>query len=681
MPDISKSITEISKYIQVGIELNLITEKEIKQAEQEKEKQKLKEYQGRPEIQKILQYARQGMSENEISKMPDISKTQGFVASNIQKCIRLGIVTREEIEQAQEERRRGKTEKDIERVLEYKRRGISNTAISKMPDIHLPALTVARYEQKGIEKELITEEEIQQAKEERKRRKLQENLEFQKILGYKKQGMIDAQIKNMPDILKTQRTVSIYVQKGIELGLITEEEIEQAKEDRKQIEKKVLKKDKNKAKVFKCMEQGLIPIEIAIASNLTLDVVQSYIAEIQKDHNISNLVFNWKERQKANAVQKKAAILEGLEAGLTDKEIIEKYPKQKILGETIVEYYKTILIKEGTITEEEIMQYRKSRKEKKREIKSNHIVTNNRKKVLNLQEKITEEQKKQMKMFNNIKREVDEEVRLNKKISKEKEEKIRTYIDLCYQIYKKKKISKRELEFLKQAMKKIQIDHQDILKFVRICSNVEAYEEAYNIVRNRNEKAVIPEDKKEVFEKLENTLKNSCKIQKAITLIREGNNDTMAISEITGLSKDEINILKLKLSGKPITLSNISKREKVIELLLQYKNSKIIQQKLNISDFEMNDIEEQVIYRRIKQKEKNVSLEIEVKQDSNIRTEVLCLKLGKKPNSISKMLRLEDGEIEQHIKYALEFGLIKQNELKGINFLEYQVPKIEQLEL
>lgn len=132
----------------------------------------------------------------------------------------------------------------------------------------------------------------------------------------------------------------------------------------------------------------------------------------------------------------------------------------------------------------------------------------------------------------------------------------------------------------------------------------------------------------------------------------------------------------MKLSGQT-KLLRVSKREEVVKLLLKDKNSKLLQQKYGISDFEMEDIEEQVRYRRIKPNKRD--RQAQAKQDTILRTIVLCTKLGQNPEQIAKLLDKKTEEIQNYLKIALEAGLIKKNELQGIDILSFQIPKAKEL--
>ena len=132
-----------------------------------------------------------------------------------------------------------------------------------------------------------------------------------------------------------------------------------------------------------------------------------------------------------------------------------------------------------------------------------------------------------------------------------------------------------------------------------------------------------------------------------------------------------ISIIKMKLEKKRVKMLPISRREIAISELLKGKNSIYIQNMLNISDLEMIDIENQSKYRQILPEKRD--FEAQIKQDSVTRVVVLVTKLGKKPEIIAKALNLKLEVVEECLKNALKVGLIKDNELQGIDLLDYGI--------
>lgn len=488
------------------------------------------------------------------------------------------------------------------------------------------------------------------------------------ILGYNTKAIIQ---KKMPHLNK--KLYHKAVNELIDEGNITRQEIEEYRQK---------KEKEDKLKILEELKKGTSQNKIAEIIDTYLRKVQTYIKEIQEEENITDEdILRWRNEREDSRLKRRLAVLEGLQEGLSKNQIVKKYPRQKLSGSDVVRY-RRILIEEGRITEEQIIEYRNDRLKREKE-KNKLELTDFEKQVCSYlkagykeqeiaeltgksvpyvyiakakikeKEKITDEEieqtrrrrgekqekRKQMQQFSQLKREINTEVRFDVEISEEKKEKIREYIDLCFEIYRKETISESELLFLRQAFEKVAISYEDIVKYTQMCLAIEEYTQGLSMLRSRHgrNEVTISKEKEQTLQKFENYLRKTCKLQQAMEIINRGNTNAQAISETTGLSKDEINIFKLKLFKKPIKLLNIEQREKVIELLLQDKNPKMIQEKLQISDFEMEDIEEQAIYRRINSTKRDG--ETQVKQDSRIRIVVLATKLGIKAPHIAKILK------------------------------------------
>lgn len=725
---LQKNYKEIRQKKKELIEEGFLTEEDIRKGKEDK---KRRELQANPKVQTILKNKRKGLSDVAISKMGVIDMNQSQVSSYVRDCVKLGLITSKEIEKAKEEKE--KKDKDNnpnrKRVLEGLRLGELDTEIAKYTTVGYQQVKNIRLSL--IEEGFITQEEIDSARQKaeisKKQQKQEENkanevIDKEQVLAYLILGYDTYTIRMKMKIadIKEYRKV---VQKLKQEKRITEQEIKEYRERKEKADKE---------RVLEGLKEGMSQREIAESIDASLERTQTYIKKIKQEQGISDEdILRWKDEQKTSLKKRKEVVLEGLREGLSRTEIIQKYPEQE-LESTDVKYCRNMLIKEGVITQEEIVKYRKLRQQEKNQnkteltdsekliqkylkkgyeakeiadltersvsgifgiisrIKKKGKITDEEIKQARMQRKeqeqedrIKQQQREKLQKFNRLKREIDSEVRLGKKVSAEKEGKIREYIDLCHEIYKKEKITNMELSFLKQAMNKIPINEEDIIKFAKRCVNIEEYKEALIMVRKREQLTIKKGSKveKQTLINLENSLVKACKVQKAIQLMRKGNSYTDVISSETGLSKDEVDILKIKLSTKPFKLFSVSGRERILEELLKHKDSCMLQKKLGISDFEMRDIEEQFEYRKIKKKKKEVDSETQVKQDSEIRIAVLCTKLGRKPETIARILKLEDEVIEEYLKQALEYKLIKTNELQGINPLEYQVPKFEQLEL
>ena len=704
----------------------LLTDEDIRRG---KDNKKLRELQTNPIIQGILKYKRQGISDSAISKMPNIKMSQTDVSKYVKECIRFGLITEKEIEEARNKKEKKDKDENTDRkiILEGLKLGKTHTEIAK--DTTVGYQQVKNIKLQLIEEGLITQEEIDIARENAEKIKAQEKenkiriseeiiIDEEKLLSYLILGYDTKAIEEkmqIYDIKKFKKAVG----KLIDEQLITEQEI-------KEYQERKAKDDKEK--VLEGLKKGMSQREIAKIIDTSLGRTQTYIKNIMKEEEISeDDILHWKEEKDTSIEKRKAVVLEGLKEGLSRIEIAEKYPKQE-LKTTDVKKCRNILIEEGIITEEEIKKYRELKKQK--EMEKEHELTENEKRVLRylkrgykaveiaeLMEKsicyiyvmiskikksgeITKEEidearekrkveelkkikekekRERIKKLERLRNEISIEVRLGRKASNEKKEKIRNYIELCFEIHEEEKISKLELLFLKEAIKRIPTDEKDIIRFVKHCISIGEYEEAFNIVANRHEikELTISKQKEESFKKLEVTLDRASKIKQAIQIIKRGNANIEVISDVTGLSKEEVGILQIKVLRKPIKILNIPQREQAINALKK-RDPDILQEELGITDFEMEDIKDQFKYRRVKEK---LDFETQIKQDSKIRIMVLFTKLGKSPENIAKMFKTESSTVEKCLESALKAGLVKKNELKGINPLESAIPNFEELEL
>ncbi len=384
MPDIGFSHTQISIYIGKCLELDLITKEEIDEGKKLKEIEKLKKNE---KVQKILEYKKQGYTQNEIGKMPDIGLSQTQISNYIRKCLELGLITQEEIDEGLK-KRTGDTERKkvlelkrieelkknekVQKILEYKKQGYTHDEIGKMPDIRLSGAQISIYIRECLELGLIKQEEIDEGKKSKEIEKLKKNEKVQKILEYKKQGYKDAEIGKMPDIGLSQTQISIYIKKCLELGLITQEEIDEGKK-LKEIEK--LKKNKKVQKILEYKKQGYKDTQIGKMPDIGLSHTQisNYIRKCLELSLITLEEINkGKTKKKRERVKNKAndestnnikidlsSLFSNLVLGYSKGQIMKK---MNITNEIYQQGVK-ILIKQKRLTQQEIDEYRRKRKE------------------------------------------------------------------------------------------------------------------------------------------------------------------------------------------------------------------------------------------------------------------------------------------------------------------------------
>ena len=91
-------------------------------------------------IQKILKYKKEGISDTKISKMEDIPLCQASVSTYVREAIRLGLITKDEIEYAkkQKEQEEKDNNPDRIRVLEGLKRGELDAEIAQYTIVQYP---------------------------------------------------------------------------------------------------------------------------------------------------------------------------------------------------------------------------------------------------------------------------------------------------------------------------------------------------------------------------------------------------------------------------------------------------------------------------------------------------------------------------------------------------------------
>ncbi len=448
------------------------------------------------------------------------------------------------------------------------------------------------FKEKGL---LKTEEEIRRIK---KRRKLENNPNVQKIIKLVGQGIIAKEIYEDKEngIYLCQDRISKIIGECREYGLINPKEEKKAKELRD------LKENPIKQTIIKLYNDGIRPYE----------------------RDMKNLV-----PLSSQAIE--LCVKKAKEYGLikSDKEIQIARKKRKNENSTVKRIIE--LVNDENMTSYSISKY-----------KSDEIPLS-RQRI----DQIINECEEQGLIVRKKKK--------TKKIEKEKKQEEIPNIN----------------EFLNEV-KKI-YEGQDSIEVIWKYISIGKYKEALDIIRSRyqSKSGIESKKEKENLIKLEKLLIKACKVQTAIKMIKEEHRNIEDINKSTGLSKEKIAIIKMKLENKRVKMLTISKREEAISELLKGKNSIYIQNMLNISDLEMIDIENQSKYRQVLPEKRD--FEAQIKQDSVTRVIVLVTKLGKKPEIIAKALNLKLEVVEECLKNALKVKLIKDNELQGIDLLDYGI--------
>lgn len=705
--DYRKVVLEKEKRI---IEQGLLTEEDINEGKKKRRRRKLE---SNPLAMKVFELKKQGFTDSEIARMPTIEIVQATVSKYVREGISLGIIDEDEISIARIERKKLEKEQnpDRKRVLEGLRRGELDTEIAK--DTTVGDIQVGNIRKSLVKEGLITQEEIDEARqkkmeEQRKREKDSKKeedkiIDKEKLLSYLILGYDTIDVKKKMGN-PSKETYEQAMNELIEEKRITLEEIREYRNKKEMKDKEI---------VFQELKRGMVQREIAKIIKTSLSRTQTYIEKVKKEKNISDEdILRWKNEKESSAEKRKNVVLDGLEKGLTSKEIVNQYPKQKLTVSNVKNIIR-LLIEEGIITKGKIQEYRQKRvEENKRKNKEklnqfekemlNYLKNGYEKKeildlsgkskdyinmvIRKLKEKgkITEKEIEQARIrrkeekekaelkkvmqemeqqIDHLKREIDSEIRFGREPTQEKLEKMREYINLCQERYQKENITRPELFYLGQVLQKVEMQERDLLQFAKYAISIGEYQEGLNFVRIAKEEQAknFSESGRQKVEKLEEVLSKANKVQQALQTIKRGNTNTAILSNVTGLSKDEINILKIRTAGKPIRIAGPIKRRKILEVLITEKDPVKIQQEIEISDFEMDDMKEQMYqykqqkrkYEKTKSKEEKQEIGEQIEKDIRTRVVVLYTKLGKNPEFIAKVLKKEPEEIKEDLAYAM----------------------------
>lgn len=107
--------------------------------------------------------------------------------------------------------------------------------------------------------------------------------------------------------------------------------------------------------------------------------------------------------------------------------------------------------------------------------------------------------------------------------------------------------------------------------------------------------------------------------------------------DITHLPIQEIDLLIIKMTRQQITLLSISKREEILQEIIKGRTQNYIQERFEVTDYEIHDIIEQA--NTIKNEEQEDELKSFILKDSRRRTELLYIKLDKTLEEIAKIRR------------------------------------------
>lgn len=128
--------------------------------------------------------------------------------------------------------------------------------------------------------------------------------------------------------------------------------------------------------------------------------------------------------------------------------------------------------------------------------------------------------------------------------------------------------------------------------------------------------------------------------------------------DITHLPIQEIDLLIIKMTRQQITLLSISKREEILQEIIKGRTQNYIQERFEVTDYEIHDIIEQA--NTIKNEEQEDELKSFILKDSRRRTELLYIKLDKTLEEIAKIMKTDVNSIIQHLQEAEKTNLIEK---------------------
>lgn len=156
-------------------------------------------------IKKILEYKRQGMSDRDIYRKTDIPYSTTKILDCVKKAITLGMITQKEIDEARQQRKAEEKEERLKKI------------------------------EKAKEERKDRNEKLKQEKQTKKQTESTEECDelVLEISKYKKQGKSNREIYRIIDFPWNILKISDYVKKAIDLGILTQKEIDEGKEQRK----------------------------------------------------------------------------------------------------------------------------------------------------------------------------------------------------------------------------------------------------------------------------------------------------------------------------------------------------------------------------------------------------------------------------------------------------------------
>ena len=243
------------------------------------------------------------------------------------------------------------SKEEIERIIEQGlMQGKDYKEIAKEIDRSLPVFF--QMKKKLIQKGIISEEQIEKAKNEKKKEYLVTDPKMQKIMEYIKEGLPQTDIAKL--VNTKPETIAYIIKRFKQYGLITQQEIEEAREERS---KKIRSNDVRKEQVLEQLMQGRTKKDLASElglSETTLKVIQDSL--IDEGRITQNQIEEAVEKQGKQA-QKRNKVIQMLMQGYKYEDICQEvgYSHQT------VSKIKKQAIRDGRLTEEEYQQAKKQR--------------------------------------------------------------------------------------------------------------------------------------------------------------------------------------------------------------------------------------------------------------------------------------------------------------------------------
>lgn len=218
--------------------------------------------------------------------------------------------------------------------------------------VHKTAVYVQNVKNKLIESGQLLESDIKQGKEQRKKQEFMADSTIQQILSYARQGLSQQDIEY--ELKVKQTTISFYLRKAKEYGLITQEEIDRARLSYRQ---EVRYDDLRRDLVYQALLDGKLKYDFAKEIGLSPSGARVIQDSLIEEGRITQEQIDEAVARRGKEVQRKNRAIELFRQGYMNKEISEE------LGYYLrtVTLIKQAAISEGKLTEEEYIQARKER--------------------------------------------------------------------------------------------------------------------------------------------------------------------------------------------------------------------------------------------------------------------------------------------------------------------------------